>query len=77
MNLKYAWNDQRNISAALTQEHEDIRAELVTATMEPGPIGKTAKRVAQLCLPHLKLEEETAFPVFTVSTNHAIENDAV
>jgi hypothetical protein len=48
------------------QEHEEIRAELVKATMEPGPIGEAANKevvgLAYNLLNHEKIEEEEVCP---------------
>jgi hypothetical protein len=52
------------IPEALRLGHDEMRAELVRATAMPGPIGEAAKRVAELCLPHMEREEESVFPVF-------------
>jgi len=52
------------IPEALRLDHEELRTVLVCAMAEPGPIGKTATRLAQLCLPHFEQEENIVFPVF-------------
>ena len=52
------------IPEALKLGHDEMRAELVRATMIPGRIGETAGRVACLCLPHFEQEEDAVFPVF-------------
>ena len=52
------------IPAALRLDHDELRTVLVCATAEPGPIGKAAMRLAQLCLPHFEQEEHIVFPVF-------------
>jgi hypothetical protein len=52
------------IPEALKLGHDEMRAELVRATMIPGRIGETAGRVAGLCLPHFEQEEDAVFPVF-------------
>jgi len=51
---------------ALMRGHDEMRAELVQATMEGGRIAKAAKRVAQLCLPHFEHEEKHVFPVLAL-----------
>jgi len=51
---------------ALMRSHDEMRAELVQATMEGGRIAKAAKRVAQLCLPHFEHEEKHVFPVLAL-----------
>jgi hypothetical protein len=51
-----------NIPNVLRRGHDDVRAELVRATMEPGPITAAANRLAKLCLPHFEWEEKTVFP---------------
>jgi hypothetical protein len=53
-----------SIPPALRLGHEQLRAELVRATMEPGATGEAAKRLALLCLPHFEAEERAVFPVF-------------
>ncbi len=60
--------------AALTQEHEEIRAGLAKATVEGGPIGEAVRRVAELCVPHFELEEATVFPAFA-TVNHLLVED--
>ena len=62
MHAKFRWN--ANIPKALRQGHDELRAELLRATMEPGPIGEAAERVAALCLPHFEHEEIAVFPIF-------------
>ena len=62
MNLKFLSNGTFNDPGALRLDHEEIRAELARATMEPGPIGQAAMRVARYCLPHFEHEEEAVFP---------------
>ena len=50
------------IPQPLRLEHEELHAELVKATQEPGEIGKAAKVVAKLLHPHFVKEEEYALP---------------
>ena len=52
------------IPQALKVDHEELRAALVCATAEPGPIGRAAMRLAQVCLPHFEQEEHIVFPIF-------------
>ncbi len=58
--------------AALRLAHDEMRAELVRATMEPGPIGEAAMRVADLCLPHFETEERIVFPAFALLEDLAL-----
>jgi hemerythrin HHE cation binding domain-containing protein len=53
-------------AAALRLDHDEIRAELARATMETGPIGEAAMRVARFCLPHFEHEEKTVFPALSL-----------
>ncbi|MBI4292401.1 MAG: hypothetical protein HY661_13070 [Betaproteobacteria bacterium] len=55
-----------DIPEALTLDHEKISAELLRASKEPGAIGKAAKRVTELCLPHFAKEEKNVFHAFGV-----------
>ena len=64
MNPEFQRHQQFPIPAALRLDHDELRAVLVCATAEPGPIGKAAMRLAQLCLPHFEQEENIVFPVF-------------
>ncbi len=64
MNAAYQHNANCSIAEALRIEHEEIRAALASASAEPGPIGKAAKRVARICLPHFEQEERIVFPIF-------------
>lgn len=64
MGSKFPKQENHNKISALRQDHDELRAQLGRATMEPGPIGEVAKRVAELCLPHFAQEEKTVFPVF-------------
>jgi len=57
-------NGRFNIPEALKRDHDEARSVLACAIAEPGPIGKAAMRVAQLCLPHFEQEENIVFPVF-------------
>jgi hypothetical protein len=50
------------IPAALRAEHEELHAELVKATQEPGAVGEAAREVARLLHPHFVREEEFALP---------------
>jgi hypothetical protein len=50
------------IPAALRAEHEELHAQLVKATKEPGAVGETAREVARLLRPHFVREEEFALP---------------
>ncbi len=70
MDLNFQWH--ANTSAALRLGHDEIRAELVRATMESGPIGEAAMCVAKLCLPHFEAEEQSVFPVFDLLEDLAI-----
>jgi hypothetical protein len=51
-----------NIPEPLKREHEELHAELVKATKEPGKIGAAARQVADLLHPHFVKEEEFALP---------------
>jgi hypothetical protein len=55
-----------NLSApeAFRLEHDYLRTQLVTASMEPGATGKAAKRVALVCATHFEQEEKHVYPVF-------------
>ncbi len=64
MLAKFRGQGMFRIPEALRLGHDEMRAELVRATAMPGPIGEAAKRVAELCLPHMEREEESVFPVF-------------
>ena len=66
MRSKNFWQYQESVPGTLGREHEDIRAQLGKAAMEPGPIGHAARRIAQYCLPHFELEERIVFPAFGV-----------
>jgi hemerythrin superfamily protein len=63
---KFASQGLFKIPDALNLGHDEVRAELVRATLIPGRIGEAAGRVACLCLPHFEQEEEVVFPVFGV-----------
>ena len=67
--------ENHNRISALRQDHDELRAELSRATMDPSPIGEVAKRLAALCLPHFAQEEKTVFPVFELLPD-VIEGDA-
>jgi hemerythrin HHE cation binding domain-containing protein len=66
LNSKFLSNGIFNVPEALRLDHDEIRAELARATMEPGPIGKAAMRLARYCLPHFEHEEKAVFPAFGV-----------
>lgn len=63
MNSTSYWNGKLHVPNALRGSHDELRAELVRATMEEGPIAKAADWLAQLCLPHFEREEKYVFPV--------------
>lgn len=50
------------VPPALKAEHEELHAELVTATKAGGRTGDAAKAVAKLMHPHFVKEEEFALP---------------
>lgn len=52
------------IPQTLMLAHEQLCAQLARAAMESGQVGKAAKRVEELCVPHFAKEEEIIFPVF-------------
>ncbi len=54
------------IPRALRADHDQIRAQFVTAASEPGPVGQAAMTLARLCLPHFEREEKTVFPAFAL-----------
>src|SRR6266568_8660498 len=60
------WNGKTGVPDALLRAHDEMRAELVQATLEGGRIATAAKRVAQLCLPHFEHEEKYIFPVLAL-----------
>lgn len=64
----FNWNGQLKLTVpdALLLAHGEARAELVRANMEGGAIATTAKRVAQICLPHFEFEEKAVFPVLAL-----------
>jgi hemerythrin superfamily protein len=50
------------IPIPLTREHEELHAELVTATQAGGRVGEAAKAVAKVLHDHFMKEEEFALP---------------
>lgn len=50
------------IPAPIKAEHEDLHAQLLAATREPGEVGQAAGEVARLLHPHFVREEEFALP---------------
>lgn len=50
------------IPKPLQVEHEELHANLVKATKEPGAVGEAAREVARLLHPHFVREEEFALP---------------
>ena len=63
---KFTAQGMFRIPEALKLGHDEVRAELVRATLVPGRIGEAAGQVACLCLPHFEQEEDVVFPVFGV-----------
>jgi hypothetical protein len=51
------------IPDAMREEHEELHNEPLKATRIPGPVGKTAKHVAEILHPHFERENELAMPV--------------
>jgi hypothetical protein len=62
----FGWNRKLHVPNALLLGHDEVRAELVRATMEGGPIARAGKRVAELCLPHFEHEEKSVYPVLAL-----------
>lgn len=50
------------IPSPLKAEHDELHAELVSATKVPGDVGEAARAVAKLLHPHFVKEEEYALP---------------
>ena len=50
------------IPKPLQIEHEELHANLVEATKQPGAVGEAAREVARLLHPHFVREEEFALP---------------
>jgi hypothetical protein len=55
------------IPEAMREEHEELHDELRKAIKMPGPVGKAAKRVAEVLHPHFERENELALPVIGVA----------
>ena len=55
--------EQQQTTRSLRLSHDEVRAELVRATIAGGRIAVAAKRLAQVCLPHFEREEQYVFPV--------------
>ncbi len=53
---------QFNIPEPMKLEHNELHAELVKATKEPGKLGEAAKAVAKVLHNHFVKEEEYAIP---------------
>ncbi len=53
---------QFNIPEPMKLEHEELHAELVKGTKEPGKLGEAAKAVAKVLHNHFVKEEEYAIP---------------
>lgn len=53
---------QLSIPASLKQEHDELHAELATATRAGGRTGRAALAVAELMHPHFVKEEKYALP---------------
>ena len=58
----YRWNTRYGAPKALKLAHDELRAELVRAAMEPGRVGIAARQAARLYLPHYEHEEMDFFP---------------
>lgn len=50
------------VPSSLKKEHEELHAELVQATREPGQVGEAARGVAAALHAHFEKEEEFALP---------------
>ena len=64
MNPRVLRSEKLSAPDAMRLEHDEMRAQLVSASMEAGPIGDAARRVARLCVPHFEQEEKLVFPIF-------------
>lgn len=65
------WNGRYNAPQALRLAHDELRAELVRAALEPGAVGMAARNAARLCLPHYEHEELDIFPALGVLSDLA------
>ena len=55
------------IPEAMMEEHEDLHRELKKATKIRGPVGKAARRVAEVLHPHFEKENEVALPIIGIT----------
>lgn len=62
MACDYRWITRYSAPKALKLAHDELRAELVRAAMEPGGVGIAARQAARMCLPHYEHEEMDVFP---------------
>jgi iron-sulfur cluster repair protein YtfE (RIC family) len=53
---------KQGIPPALKQEHENLQANLESATSEPGALGQVARDLARVVQPHFMREEELVYP---------------
>lgn len=54
------------IPQTLKEEHENLHADVVRATKEPGKIGEAARTVARLLRAHFTKEEQFALPALAL-----------
>jgi hypothetical protein len=73
-NSKFPSNGLIKDPDALRLDHDEIRAELARATLEPGSIGTAAMRVARCCLPHFEHEEKAVFPALDLLHDLSLGN---
>jgi len=66
MGQTFKWKRKLVAPSALRQSHNEARALLVRATIAHGKIPSSAKRVAELCLPHFECEERKVFPILAL-----------
>lgn len=62
MTSDHLWKTRYSVPKALKLAHDELRAELVRAAMEPGGVGIAARQAARMCLPHYEHEELDIFP---------------
>ncbi len=66
-------NGKLGIPETLAVVHDGLTAQLAKASAESGRLGKAAKRLNELCLPHFAKEEENIFRVFGLLHDLATE----
>ncbi|MBE0626349.1 MAG: hypothetical protein IH606_16215 [Burkholderiales bacterium] len=62
--LPYLADEKLGIPEKLTHAHDELRAGFARAAREPGALGVAVRELMEMCMPHFRQEEDSAFRAF-------------